>query len=103
MEENDLIGMEETQIEDQPTFEYETAQQSEGFEINTSTTDTVGNLDVPKLEPIKTDEDICNPHSPEPTYSKEEDLLGGGCDACRSMCIYNTGKGWKSSDYGYSD
>ena len=63
MEENDVIGMEETQIEDQPSFEHETAPQSEGFEINTPTTDTVENLDVPKLEPIKTDEDKYNPQT----------------------------------------
>ena len=100
MEENDVIGMEETQIEDQPTFEYETAQQSEGFEINTSTTDTVGNLDVPKLEPIKTDEDIYNPQTSHSVNTEEREL--GSCD-CRSECKYNTGKTWKSSDYGYSD
>lgn len=101
MEENDVIGMEETQIEDQLTFEQETAQQSEGFEINTSTTDTVENLTVPKLEPIKTDEDIYNPQTSHSVNTEEEQDLGS-CD-CRSECKYNTGKTWKSSDYGYSD
>ena len=101
MEENDVIGMEETQIEDQPTFEHETAQQSEGFEINTPTTDTVENLTVPKLEPIKTEEDIYNPQNSHSVNTEEEQGLGT-CD-CRSECKYNTGKTWKSSDYGYSD
>lgn len=103
MEENNVIDMEDTQFEDQPTYEPETTQQTEGFEISPSTTNTVADVTVPELESITTDEDIYNPHSPESTGNKEENLLGGGCDACRSMCIYNTGKGWKSSDYGYSD
>ena len=104
MEENDLIGMEETQIEDQPTFEHETMQQTEGFEIITSMTDYAPYENASELELTTTDEDIYNPHSPESIDDQEEDSFGsGGCDACRSMCIYNTGKGWKSSDYGYSD
>ena len=100
MEENDVIGMEETQIEDQPSIEHETAPQSDGFEINTPTTDTVENLDVPKLEPIKTDEDKYNPQTSHSVNTEEREL--GSCD-CRSECKYNTGKTWKSSDYGYSD
>lgn len=103
MEENDVTGMEETRIDDQPVFEHETVQHTEGFEINTSTTGTVANVAVPELEPTKTDEDIYNPQSLESTNNEDENLLGGGCDACRSMCKYNTGKTWKSSDYGYSD
>lgn len=101
MEENDVIGMEETQIEAQPTFEHETAQQSEGFEINTPTTDTVENLTVPELEPTKTDGDIYNPQTSQSASTEDERELGS-CD-CRSECKYNTGKTWKSSDYGYSD
>lgn len=101
MEENNVIDMEDTQFEDQPTFEHETAQQTEGFEINTSTTDTVANVAVSELEPTRTDEDIYNPQTSHSVNTEEEQGLGT-CD-CRSECKYNTGKTWKSSDYGYSD
>lgn len=101
MEENNVIDMEDTQFEDQPTYEPETTQQTEGFEINTSTINTVAAVTVPELEPTKTDGDIYNPQTSQSASTEEERELGS-CD-CRSECKYNTGKTWKSSDYGYSD
>lgn len=101
MEENNAIDMEDTLIEDQPTYEPETTQQTEGFEINTSTTNTVAPVSVPGLEPTKTDEDVYNPQISQSSSAEDEQELGS-CD-CRSECKYNTGKTWKSSDYGYSD
>ena len=101
MEENDFLGMEDTQIEDQPYFEHETMQQTDGSEINTSSTNPVAEVAVPELEPAKIDEDIYNPQTSHSANIEEERELGS-CD-CRSECKYNTGKTWKSSDYGYSD
>lgn len=98
MEENDVIGMEDAQIDNQPTFEHETTLQTEGFEINSSTANTVVPVSVPELEPTKTNEDIYNPQS----ASTEDEQTVGSCD-CRSECKYNTGESWKSSNYGYSD
>lgn len=101
MEENNVIDMEDTQIEDQPTYESETTQQTEEFEINTSTTDTVVDVTVPKLEPTKTDGDIYNPQTSQSVNTEDEREL---CTFdCSSECKYNTGKTSKSSDYGYSD
>ena len=93
--------MEDTQFEDQPTYEPETTQQTEEFEINTSTTDTVADVAVPELEPTITDEDIYNPQTSHSENIEEEQEFGS-CD-CRSECKYNTGKTWMSSDYGYSN
>lgn len=101
MEENDVIGMEDTQIDGQPTFEHEPTLQAEDFEINTQTTNMVAPVSVPELEPIKTNEDLYNSQtSLSPSIEDEKEL--GSCD-CRSECKYNTGKTWKSSDFGYSD
>ena len=101
MEENNVIDMEDTQFENQPTYEPKTTQQTEEFEINTSTTDTVANVTVPELEPTKTDGYIYNPQTSQSVSTEDERELS--TFDCRSECKHITGKTWMSSDYGYSN
>lgn len=100
MEENDVIDMDDTQYDDQPTLEPETTHQTGGFEINTPTVDV--DIPVPELESTSVDENPYNLTTTSQPISTEDDQELGSCD-CRSECKYNTGKTWKYSDYGFSD
>lgn len=101
MEENDVIGMEDTIIvDDQPTLDNDVTPQTEDSEINTLTVNPTTPVSVPEIEQTDTNEDLYNPKTSQSVNTEEERELGS-CD-CRSECKYNTGESWKSSNYGYS-
>lgn len=58
-------------------------------------------IEMPDALPDVNPYDVIDPVSDHSDVENASN--GGGCDACRSVCIYNAGAGWKSSDYGYSD
>ena len=101
MEENDVIGMEDSIIvDDQPTLDNDVTPQTEDSEINSLTVNPTTPVSAPEIEQTDTNEDLYNPKTSQSVNTEEERELGS-CD-CRKECKYNTGESWKSSNYGYS-
>lgn len=99
MEENDVIGMEDTIIvDDQPTLDNDVTQQTEDSEINTTIVSPEKPVSAPENVHTDSNEDLYNPQTSQ-SENPEEKELGGDCS---SLCKFNTGYSWKSSDYGYS-